>query len=136
MRFEKYVSEQLDPQYGRYIAWVLFSVGAENLAKAACVCSGCVPVSSDGHYGELGKYMRRVNGEPKGHLVRLALARYLTDSDRKALTDGYLKLIDIRNRDAHTYVPTVRHLNFPDVEKHFVPAFNILVRTMQCNGHF
>ena len=27
---------------GRYICWVLFSVGAENLAKAACVCNQVV----------------------------------------------------------------------------------------------
>ena len=46
--FEKYVGDQLDPQYGRYMAWVLLSVGAENLPKAACVCSGDVPESPTG----------------------------------------------------------------------------------------
>ena len=39
----KYVGEKLDPQYGRYMAWLLFSVGAENLAKAAA----CVRASSE-----------------------------------------------------------------------------------------
>ena len=32
--------ENFDPDYGRYMAWVWFSVGAENLVKAALVCHG------------------------------------------------------------------------------------------------
>ena len=41
-KFEKWLEKKFDHQYGRYICWVLFSVAAENLAKAACVCSGVV----------------------------------------------------------------------------------------------
>ena len=37
---------QFDPRFGRYMAWVLFVVGAENLAKAPCVCSNVINVSS------------------------------------------------------------------------------------------
>ena len=134
--FEKYVGEQLDPQYGRYMAWVLFSVGAENLAKAACVCLGCVPKSPTGHYGTLGAYLRKVKGVLDGHLVGLAQKAHLTDDDRRKLTDGYLQLIKIRNRDVHSYVYGVRQLHFAFAEAHFVPAFNVLVGTMQRNGHF
>ena len=49
--FENYAKNTFDPDYGRYICWVLFSVGAENLAKAACVCNGVVSqkVSSLGY---------------------------------------------------------------------------------------
>ena len=41
-RFEKYWKEEFHSIFGRYMVWVLFSVGAENLAKAACVCNGLV----------------------------------------------------------------------------------------------
>ena len=34
--FEKYARTKFDHDYGRYICWILLSVGAENLAKAAC----------------------------------------------------------------------------------------------------
>ena len=42
--FEKYARTKFHPCYGRYMCWVLFSVGAENLAKAACTCSGVVKI--------------------------------------------------------------------------------------------
>jgi hypothetical protein len=37
---EKCWRENLDRDFGRYMAWVWFSVGAENLVKAALVCNG------------------------------------------------------------------------------------------------
>ena len=37
---ESWWEEKFDPKFGRYMAWVWFSVGAENLAKAALVCNG------------------------------------------------------------------------------------------------
>ena len=37
---EKCWRENFDQDFGRYMAWVWFSVGAENLVKAALVCSG------------------------------------------------------------------------------------------------
>ena len=43
--FNECWKEEFHPNIGRYMAWVLFSVGAENLAKAVCVCNG-VRVSS------------------------------------------------------------------------------------------
>ena len=33
--FDEYWKREFHPEFGRYMAWVLFSVGAENLAKAA-----------------------------------------------------------------------------------------------------
>ena len=133
--FEKYVGEKLDPQYGRYMAWLMFSVGAENLAKAACVCAAVVRESPTGNYGTMGAYLRRVKGRLEGHLVRLAQETCLTGDDNKKLTDGYLELIKIRNRDVHSYVYGVRQLHFAFAEANFVPAFNALVWTMQRNGH-
>ena len=133
--FEKYVVEELDPQFGRYMAWLLFSVGAENLAKAACVCTGVVRESPTGHYGTMGTYLRRVKGRVEGRLVRLARQESLPGDDNKKLTDGYLELIKIRNRDVHSYVYGVRQLHFAFAEANFVPAFNVLVGMMQRNGH-
>ena len=43
--FEKYSRTKFDPAYGRYMCWLLFSVGAENLAKAACVCNEIVKIN-------------------------------------------------------------------------------------------
>ena len=40
--FEEHWKEEFRSRFGRYMAWVLFSVGAENLAKAACVCNKVV----------------------------------------------------------------------------------------------
>ena len=40
--FEEHWKEEFHSRFGRYMAWVLFSVGAENLAKAACVCNKVV----------------------------------------------------------------------------------------------
>ena len=37
--FENYCNAEFHPKFGRYTAWVLFSIGEENLAKAACVCN-------------------------------------------------------------------------------------------------
>lgn len=45
--FEEYAKAKFDSTYGRYMCWVLFSVGAENLAKAACVCNKIVKVVAD-----------------------------------------------------------------------------------------
>ena len=42
--FNEYWKEGFHPTFGRYMAWVLFVVGAENLAKAACVCNKVVKV--------------------------------------------------------------------------------------------
>ena len=41
-KFEQYWKEKFHPEFGRYMAWVWFSIGAENLAKASLVCSGLV----------------------------------------------------------------------------------------------
>ena len=38
-KLEKCWREGFDEEFGRYMAWVWFSVGAENLAKAALVCN-------------------------------------------------------------------------------------------------
>ena len=51
------------------------------------------------------------------------------------MIDEYEQIKDVRNRDAHSYHKNVRDGDFPLVEEAFVPAFNILVKTMRFGGH-
>ena len=127
-QFERHWKKDIHPRFGRYMAWVLFSVGGENLAKAACVCKGIVKGSD---YGSLGKYTRR-----HGLLDKLCEKVDIGDCDRTKLTEGYKSLQRARNRDVHGYVANKRREGFPAVEPIFVPAFNILVEAMRRNIHF
>ena len=106
---------------------MLFSVGAENLAKAACVCNVVVKVSSkptleryvNKHFGELCK--------------KPGLCGALNEHE---LITGYQGLVKVRNRDAHSYRKNMRDADFPSVRESFVPAFNILLEAMGHRGHF
>lgn len=125
-RFEEYWKTELHPEFGRYMAWILFSVGAENLAKAACVCSGILSV---GNKPTLRDYLSK-------HFKDLCYETGLGGSDGESkLIGGYEQLKDIRNRDAHSYHKNVREANFPLVDGEFIPAFNILVKVLTCEGH-
>ena len=150
--------ESFDPDFGRYMAWVWFSVGAENLVKAALVCNGLLeakkqndsyPVywhdtdkeswvdevldtrrNAGGGYGELGDIW-------KCKLGKLSEKRRHTEAERKELKAAYKYLTQaIRNRDAHAYVANQRRRDFLAVKPIFVPAFNTLVQAMQDKGHF
>ena len=125
--FEQYCKKTFDPRFGRYMAWVLFSVGGENLAKAACVCNGVVKGSK---YGTLGRYTRS-----GGYLEELCDKMSMCDSDRRQLVNGYRFLLKVRNRDVHAFIENVRREDFPYVDKEFAPAFNILVGVME-DHHF
>ena len=125
-RFDEYWQSEFHPDFGRYMAWVLFSVGSENLAKAACVCSGKVKVD---HKPMLGSYLSK-------HFKDLCRETGLGGSaDERKLIDGYKQIKGVRNRDAHSYRKNVRDADFPLVEGDFVPAINILVKAMRCGGH-
>ena len=125
--FEQYWKTTFDPRFGRYMAWVLFSVGGENLAKAACVCNGVVKGLK---YGTLGLYTKS-----GGHLDELCDKVSVCDSDRHQLVKGYRFLLKVRNRDVHAFIENVRSEDFPYVKKEFAPAFNILVAVME-DHHF
>ena len=104
-----------DPTFGRYMAWLWFEVGGENLAKAACVHAGYVTIEEQVTLGDYcSKYFRRF---------------FLSDDDRAALRRGYKELKKRRNEDAHSYHVNVRDDYFPKVATHFVPAFNVLMKT-------
>ncbi len=124
--FKKYWKENFHQEFGRYMAWVLFSVGAENLAKAACVCSGVVKVESK---PTLGRYVNFhfeclcKKGGPCG------------DDNKDKLIKGYKLLMKVRNRDAHSFRKGVRSADFPFLKHTFVPSFNVLVMAMKVHGH-
>ena len=125
--FDDYWKAEFDSSFGRYMAWVLFSVGAENLAKAACVCSGVVKVSSK---PTLERY---VSKHFKDLCKRPVLCEILNEDH---LIRGYQGLVKVRNRDAHSYRRNVRNADFPSVGEIFVPAFNVLMDAMRHRGHF
>ena len=122
-----YWQSEFHTTFGRYMAWVLFSVGAENLAKAACVCNNVVKAS---HKPTLEDYTKR-----KGHFRELCRKIELIGGERSTLQEGYVRLTKVRNRDAHSYRENVRRLDFPLVEQEFVPAFNVLLGAMRQGGH-
>ncbi len=155
---EAYWKNNFDSDFGRYMAWVWFSVGAENLAKAALVCNGLLqgkPQNLDypmylwntdnatwvdevlkpqqgpgGGYGTLGDIWRC-------EVDKLARHRGIPDAESKKLKAAYKYFTQaIRNRDAHSYIENRRRRDFPAVDRVFVPAFNTLVRTMENMGHF
>ena len=109
------------------MAWVLFSVGAENIAKAACVCNQVVTAKS--------KLKLEVYIKSKGRFRDLCKKTGICDDDEYTLQEGYKRLKRVRDRDAHSYRKNVRSTNFPLVEQTFVPAFNILVEAMRRGGH-
>ena len=102
--FNRYWQDEFHPEFGRYMAWVLFSVGAENLAKAACVCNKVVKV-------KFNLNLRRYMGS-KGHFEKLCKEAGLCDGAKDTLQQGYKCLTKIRDRDAHSYRKDVRSANF------------------------
>ena len=124
--FDEYWQEEFDAKFGRYMAWVLFSVGAENLAKAACVCNEVVKVHSK---PTLEQYVSK-------HFSTLCNKTGVSGADDEhKLVGGYDCLKEVRNRDAHSYRKDVRDADFPSVKETFVPAFNIVVEALWHGGH-
>jgi hypothetical protein len=146
----EFVSTELHSRYGRMIHWMLFSAGAEFLAKGACLAR-CIEVRevkkvpddpieplttwrdnflSNSHakvcvtnFGTL-----RDLTKDQGRLDRLCDAMSATRDQRRVLISGYKFLQNsVRNRDAHAYIPKVRGRQFPLVDKLFIESFNLLL---------
>ena len=125
-RFEDHWKKNFHEEFGRYMAWVLFSVGAENLAKAACVCNKLVKASDKLTLEDYTKEYFRILCAKPGLCDR---------ENRHMLIDGYRRLTRVRNRDAHAYRENVRDKDFPKVEQLFVPALNTLVEALRYGCH-
>ncbi len=136
------------------MCWILFSVGAEYLAKGVCL-SQCIeikepkkgilnppspnqaidewarkvekgkgPRTQSDQYKTMGK-LTQGNPSPLGYLVDKSNR---PDRDRTLLIAAYKFLASaVRNRDAHYYAKDVRDADFRLVGLLFVPAFNILL---------
>ena len=101
-------------------------VGAENLAKAACVCNEVVKLH---HRPSLGNYVDK-------HFRKLCCGTGLCGGDEeRPLIEGYKRLTDVRNRDAHSYHRDVRDADFPLVKDSFVAALDVLMKIMLYGGH-
>ncbi len=155
---EKWWRENFDQEFGRYKAWVWFSVGAENLVKAALVCNGLLEQKQensrypfywrDTDKGEwVDKVLRSRRGPGGGYptlgpiwevkLDELCQELGIAEAECKELKAACKYLTQaIRNRDAHSYRENERRKDFPAVEDIFVPAFNKLVQAMKDKGHF
>ena len=155
---EAFWGASFDQEFGRYMAWVWFSVGAENLVKAALVCNRLLEQkkgnsrypfywhsadklhwvdgvleyqrNAGGGYGELGDIW-------KCKLDKLSEKRGFAEDEGKELKAAYKYLTQaIRNRDAHSYIANQRRRDFSAVGGVLVPAFNTLVQAMKDKGHF
>ena len=92
--------QALDPLLGRYMFWLWFEVGGENLAKAACIREKLFTISDHVTMGKcLNKYLQMLPVANPGDLCTL----------RK----GYKRLACRRNRDAHVFHLNERDAYFP-----------------------
>jgi hypothetical protein len=138
-------------ELGRLICWIVFSAGAEYLAKGTCLLHGCdllgkpatvyQPPSCCTSVAQWIKLMNVDKGNPLkyedssfGTLGSLLphLRKILKAGQERDLVLASFKYLasTIRNRDAHRYVRNVRMFDFQAVGILFVPAFNILLRSL------
>lgn len=138
------------PVFGRVICWIIFSAGAEFLAKGVCLrheirirAQDCVPAYPT---PDVATWLETFqNGSPgtlpttnfgaignlyNGHLQSLCQSQKVgaTKNEQRRLLAAYELLgRTIRNRDAHAYVPKKRDSHFYLVRELFIPAVNDLL---------
>jgi hypothetical protein len=139
-------------EFGRLICWIAFSVGAEYLAKGACLLKGriltkSIPViRAPGSDEDLEVWSKDVNaghawdeekGLSLGTLAQTPIQSIETLGHQSnvvsaARVSAAIKFLanTIRNRDAHRYERDVRAAHFQAVPRLFVPAFNALLRCL------
>ena len=130
---ERRWGEDFDQDFGRYMAWVWFSVGAENLAKAALVCNRLLEQKQENNrypfywrdtdkenwVNEVLKYRRNAGGGYgslgdiwKCRLDKLSEKRAIVEAEGKELKAAYKYLIPIRftydTKDAPASIAQIR----------------------------
>lgn len=145
-------------EFGRVISWLVFSVGAEYLAKGVCLANGVVnphkvkvlryppvegsidawvtdvlrgtaPKVHQITYGTLGDYYGRRRSAT--YFGKLRQNGRLSEEKFRLVVAGYRLLGEaIRNRDVHSYFREARGGHFYLVEKLFVPCFNALLEAL------
>lgn len=139
--------KDFDATFGRVICWIIFSAGAEFLAKGVCLLSGvhirtldCVPSYPTDVTTWLEEYqpgspgtLPTTNFGQIGNLYNRHLKSLCRNVDAPIpATDRLLKAYEllgrtIRNRDAHAYIPNIRGSHFDLVKNLFIPCLNDLI---------
>ena len=138
--FEEWLKCRFNHNFGRYIAWVLFSVASENLIKASFACMSISHKFSDPPLCKtldaLLKKRKKSGKEIPSLLREMCLCASISSVEIGVVETGYLNLKQIRNRDIHRYERDKRRYSFHAVKDEFVPAFNVLLSIMKNGGHF
>lgn len=153
-KFEQSWQQDIDPVFGRLICWIMFSAGAEFLAKGACLVRGVeirtekkVPRYPSGAIQDWASKFNKdwhstdtmtttffgtlkdltTNKASEAPLSRLCTEVCATYEQKALLLASYdLLRRTIRNRDAHAYVANVRDLHHSLVPEIFCQCFNLL----------
>lgn len=135
--FESNWRREVDPVCGRLICWITFSAGAEFLAKGVCLLCDVEVRTLKGettHFGTLGSLCG--DGPRQDALKRLCASVNAEEDQQTMVLTAFKELArDIRNRDAHAYIPNVRDDHFEVVLDRFVPCFNLLVSWLPEGAH-
>jgi hypothetical protein len=107
--------DEIHHRSGRWLCWIAFSVGAESLVRGA--------FSLHGHeiqnFGASHPW-NRLNMPVEYHTEVAATI--------------YKLATQVRNRDAHRYLPDVRATDFPLIDSEFVPALNRIIECLDRDG--
>jgi len=106
----------IDPKFGRWLCWVAFGVGAENVVKGAFA-------------------QRQYDLKQFGASLPLKTFLGMPDEHVEFVSTAIFRLAtEVRNRDAHEYVPNVRNNDFPYLASEFVPALNHILACLPGQG--
>lgn len=143
---------EVHKRFGRLICWICFSTGSEYLAKGICLLNNIdIQDKSQKRRGNIRPPFyeedihdwitlvladaESVKDKPAQQFLtlgKLPLKQLGETAEEKALISASFKLLSgsIRNRDAHCYAQDVRAFHFNAIERLFVPALNILLRSL------
>jgi hypothetical protein len=122
---------EIDPVFGRLVCWINFAMAAEFLAKGVCLLR-------DVEIRELrnGKTKFGTFGDLQNALKQLCAVVHVEKDQQQAILKGYQRLgSEIRNRDAHAYMPNVRDAHFDIVRDQCVSSFNLLISWLPEGPH-
>ena len=137
------------PDFGRLICWIAFGVGSEYLVRGVFMLKGHDPTSKreivrpPAEDEDITDWVMAVKSNCKSVKEPedvsgmnfgsdLPWSRILEAGPDLDLVSASTKLlaVKIRNRDAHRYTESVRAFHFHAVERLFVPALNIVLRSL------
>ena len=103
--------KQIHSRSGRWLCWIAFSVGAESLVSGA--------------FGLNGHKAKKFGMSHSWDQIKMPVEYHseVTAAINKLATQ-------VRNRDAHQYLPEVRATDFPFINSEFVPALNRIIECL------